>query len=61
MSARQPTGGTVDHRANAAQYSTRADSQFDEREIAAWVFISLCAVSPLLVAVLCLSVIRLFS
>lgn len=41
--------------------STRADMKFDEREIAVWVFAALCAVSPLAVFVLYLSVIRFFS
>lgn len=40
--------------------STRADTKFDEREIAAWVFVALCAVSPLAFVVLCLSAYRFF-
>lgn len=62
MSAQQPAGGTADHRALAAQYSTRADSsnaKFDERQINALVFAALCAVSPFAFAVLCLSIYRL--
>lgn len=40
--------------------STAANSKFDEREIAAWVFAALCAVVPFAAFAFLLSVHRLF-
>lgn len=54
-------GGASADRSTYGANSTRADTEFDQREIAAWVFISLCAVSPLVILVLCLAVIRFLS
>jgi hypothetical protein len=45
---------------NYGLQSTQANSKFDEREIDAWVFASLCAVSPFAVVAFLLSAHRLY-